>query len=139
MENQINTTITVASSVHTEFRDLENIRDDVRSLAKRAEDESQLTETDQKLQKLLARAKKRRSVIEELYDRVHKTWMHLRDLENCLDFEVPTDWKNLLRKRHHMLRNEVQECQHFADRAKTVIEQIVQFCQPKPETEESRE
>ena len=91
------------------------------------------------MQKLLTRAWKRHSLIEQLYQKVHKTWKNVKDLENCLDFDVPTDWKTLLRKRHHILQNEVQECQHFAERAKNAKEEITQFCQQMPMKEESRE
>ena len=133
MEDQINFAIAYVSAIRTELRYLEKIRDDARSLARQSKDEKTLShETSRELQRLQGLAKKRHSKVEETYQQVLKTWKNVRDLENSFDFEVPAGWKAHLMKRHHILRNEFQECPHLANTARSVREEITEFCRHCP-------
>ena len=133
MEDQINFAIAYVSAIRTELRYLEKIRDDARSLARQSKDEETLShETNRELQKLQDLAKKHHSMVEETYQQVFKTWENVRDLENSFDFDVPTGRKAHLRKRHHILHNEFQECPHLANTVRSVRVEITEFCRQVP-------
>ncbi|XP_076459601.1 uncharacterized protein LOC143292857 [Babylonia areolata] len=132
VENQINSAITATGEIRADFRRLENVRDDARSLAKQAKDEAPSEATNQKLKSLLQRARELLSAIQSSFRNVQESWEQVSNLESCFTFALPDDWGMLLRKRHYLLQKEIQECQPFVEKADSIFEEITPFCQPLP-------
>ena len=136
IENRINSALEMATSIRTDLRFLEKIRDDARSHAKQAKDETPSTATHEELQTLLHRGRENYSMVEQRVMEVGRMWESVQDLNACLSFSVPADWKSYLLIRHHLLRNEERECRHCSEKAKEIINEISFFCQQMPPTKE---
>ncbi|KAL8625506.1 hypothetical protein ACOMHN_014595 [Nucella lapillus] len=131
-ERDINYALTWTSQIRSLFRILEKTRDDARSLAKQAKDETPSEVTNKKLRKLMEEAREHHTALGNFFQKVQGTWESVSDLEACFDFDVPQDWRMFLRARHHLLRNELQECRHFLEKAAAVFEEVSHFSRPLP-------